>query len=330
MNKKILLIGDLHLKDYLGYSEYLPDRREKEKKEILDFIINQANDCEVIVFLGDQLNSKINSSKVLKEFVNFIEKFKDKQLFFLCGNHEVFADGKTAIDFIYEIRNKKWEVIKNEIIKNKVGTFCPYFTKQALEIDTNEAGTEKLMEQLTGGEYLFVHHAISDTLTTSGQTTNIFNEIVLPKKELEKRYKYVIGGHIHSPQVSKNTIIAGSIFNNEMGEIDKYIWKIGDNVEKIMLPGRGIYKVENIDDLDKIASKNIVKVILTEKKSLVELKEKLSRFDAYLIVEKIPTIREIKYNENVLDLSIEKLLEIYSKERKIDYKLLLNGFELIK
>jgi len=326
-----LIVGDLHLKDNLTYSDYVKDRRESEKRKVLNCIIDNAKDCNNVIFLGDQLNSKINSAKVLKDFVNFIEKFENKELFFLAGNHETMADGKTSLDFINEIKNKNWHVISNKIESNEVGTFCPYLTKQSLGVNTNEEGAKKIMKELSGGTFLFAHHAISDTLTSSGQNTNLFNEIVLPKKELEKRYEGIFGGHIHKPQNNGKTIIAGSVFTHEMGEIEKFIWKTdGQKVEKIKLPIRGIYKVENIDDLNNIPKNSIIKFIMKEKQSLIKLKERLEEFDAYLIVEKIPTLREIKYHENILDYSVEKLLEIYSKDRNIDIKLLLNGFELIK
>ena len=37
-SSKILVIGDLHLKENLSYSEYVADQRIPEKKEILNFI----------------------------------------------------------------------------------------------------------------------------------------------------------------------------------------------------------------------------------------------------------------------------------------------------
>ena len=62
MNNNILVVGDLHLCPSLGYAEYVADGRIAEEKEILDFIIKQASDCDRIVFLGDQLNAKNNHS----------------------------------------------------------------------------------------------------------------------------------------------------------------------------------------------------------------------------------------------------------------------------
>jgi len=71
--RKIGIIGDAHFKDNLSYSEYVKDQRIPEKKEILDFIIKSFSDCDSVVFMGDNLNSKNNSSEVIREFVEFVK-----------------------------------------------------------------------------------------------------------------------------------------------------------------------------------------------------------------------------------------------------------------
>ena len=341
-NKKIIgIIPDMHLKESLGYADYVSDRRITEKKEILDFIVKSFADCDTIVFLGDQLNGRNNKSEVIKEFVEFIEKLRGKKLYFISGNHEKTGDGKSAIDFIGEIKNPDWHIITNKVEQIGSFTFSPYFSKPELEAKDDAEGSKKLMEQLNGGDMLFIHHAISDSLTGSGMTTNLFNEIVLPKKELEKRYKLIVAGHTHSPQADGKTVIAGSIFNNEVGETQKYIWKIEENtlkVEQIKLPGRAIVKLENplVADFDKIDKSSIVKIIITDKKfkkDIDDIKKAAKKFDAYLLLEQIPKERKKMHygdGESMLEFSIEKLLEVYAQERKVDIAKLKNAYELIR
>jgi hypothetical protein len=79
------VIGDLHLRDNLGYADHVGDNRIPEKKEILNFIIDKLSDCSHIFFLGDQLNAKNNPSHIIKELVQFVEQFKQK-IFVLAGN----------------------------------------------------------------------------------------------------------------------------------------------------------------------------------------------------------------------------------------------------
>lgn len=334
-----LVIPDTHFKENLGYADYIYDRRIPEKQEILDFIVEQSYDCDKVIFMGDVFNKRNNPSVVIKEVVRFIKRFDGKQIYILAGNHDKVGSGRSSIDFLKEMKNKDWHVITDKIQNINKITYCPYFSRAELNAKDNIVATKKIMKQLHGGDILFVHHAISDTLINEKQTTDIFNEPVLPKKELEKRYKLVIGGHIHKPQASGKTIVTGSIFNNEVGEAQKYIWKVDESnlsVQQIKLPGRGILGLENpnIEDLDKIDKHNIVKVVFTnkeKKKEVEELKEKLEKFDAYLFLEQYPRQRKkIHFEEGMLDMPIEKLLECYAKERKVSLKKLQEAFELIK
>ena len=344
------IIGDLHLKENLGYADYISDRRVPEEKKVLDFIVKSLEDCDKIVFLGDQLNSRTSSPHTIKKFVNFLERFNGKELFILAGNHEKFGDGRSAMDFLKEITNKKWTVITDEVLEKDGMVFCPFFTKAELEATDNKDAIKKIMEKLPDGKVLFAHHTISDTLTASGISTNAFSEPILPKKKLEDKYGWVIGGHIHNPQSKGKTTIAGAIFNNEVGELKRYIWKlnfqpigegkakIDEHIVQIELPGRAIYKLENPTDeeLKDIKKDSIIKVILTKKitnDEIEELKTKLKRFDAYLLLEQIPKQRKKLHfgeGESLLEFDIEQLLELYAKEKKVDINKLKHGFELIK
>ena len=344
---KILTIGDLHLKDNLGYSDFIEDRREGERKEILDFIVSSASDCDVVVFMGDQLNARINSAKTLNMFINLIESFGDKKVYMISGNHERFGDGRTAIDFLKEIKGKNWEIITNDTASFKEGdttlSFAPFFTQAELNTKDKEEACKLVKSKLKDGDILFTHHAISKTLLShSGMTTDIFPELVLPRGELENKYKLVVGGHIHSPSKMKNTIITGSVFCNEVSETEKFLWKINTedmSTEKIKIPGRGIYKLVDPgeSDIKEIDKNNIVKVIITKKKKveeLEEMKKQLKKFDAFVFVESVSQKRnkkiKLKEGQSLLDFSITELLELYAKEKGINCGKLISGFDLIK
>jgi len=336
--KKILVLGDIHWKDNLGYSQYIKDGRESEKKEVLDFIIKQSDDCETIVFGGDQFNQRNPLSETIKEFTEFLERFKNKEIYIIAGNHEIKSNGETAIDYLKTITSKNWHIVTDKIEKIGYMTFCPYFNKSVLGVKTDLAATKKITEQFSKNDILFVHHAISGTTTTSGVETTIFHEPILSKKELEKLFQLVVGFHVHKPQCDGKTIISGSIFNQESGEHGKYIWKIGEKleVEQIKLPGRGVYKLDNptIPELLEIPEHSIVKVILTEKiakENMAAINVELERFDAALLLEQYPSERKkLKVVDNILDYSVDKLLEVYSLEKKVDLSKLKSAFELIK
>jgi DNA repair exonuclease SbcCD nuclease subunit len=336
------VVGDLHLKSHLSYSNYIADGRSAEKKEILDFIVKTFEDCKKVVFMGDNLNYRNNPSDVLRELVALIERFEGKEIFIIGGNHEKRSNGESAIDFLKEVKNPKWHVITNTVETFDDMVFCPFFTKVELETDSNKEGSSIILKKIGTGKILFSHYMISGSTLQSGMAAEILDEIILPADKLSKKFDLIINGHIHTPQTKDNVIITGSIFNNEVGETQKYIWKVNEKTlktEQIKLPGRGIHKLENptIEDIEKIKKSSIVKVIITSSKvtssQLTELKKSLEKFDAYVLLEQIPQTRKKLHfgkGESVLEFSIEKLLEMYAKEKEVDYEKLKKAFELIR
>jgi DNA repair exonuclease SbcCD nuclease subunit len=336
INNNILVIGDIHL-GRMGYSDYFSDGRQSEKKEILNFIIEQSASCNQIVFLGDVFNVKNPPSDVIKEFTEFLERLGDKEIYIIAGNHEKKSSGETALDYLREISGKNWNIITREVVKINGNVFSPYFSRTELGAENNDDAVKKLMETIGEGNILYIHHAISKT----SAPTEFFNEPVLPKNELEKRFNLMVAGHIHTPFVSDKTIVTGNIFCSEVGETQRYIYKLDEDtlkVESIELPGRGIFKLTDPtdEDLKKIKKDSIVKVVLTKQldvAQLEELKEKLNEFDAHILISDIPHERKKAHfnkDEKLLEFSIEKLLETYGEMRKIDVGKLRQGFELIK
>jgi DNA repair exonuclease SbcCD nuclease subunit len=338
-NKNMIgVISDLHLKPNLSYSDYIEGGRKGEEKEILDFIVYSFKDVDKIVFIGDLLHSRTNSPEVIRKLVEFIERFEGKEIYIINGNHEVLSGGSTTLDFLKEIKNPKWHIItKIEVFDDLV--FCPYLSNPELKAKNNEAGKKKIMGMLPDGKILFHHYAMSKSKTSTGASTEMFDEIILNRDILRKKYNLVIGGHIHRPQEDGNVIVTGSVFTNEVGETDKYIWKVNEEdgtFDGIKLPGRSIVKVENPDNviLEELKKDSIVKVILTDpklKNKIEELKEKLKKFDAYILLEQFPSERKkVHFEEGMLEFDIKKLLEVYAKQKKVNIKKLKVAFELIK
>lgn len=339
---KILCIGDVHAKDFLSYADYISDKRISEKQEILDFIVNQAKDCQHIVFLGDLFHSKNNSSETNRWVVEFLEKFGNKDIYIISGNHDKKGDGSTAIDFLREVNKKNWHIFtKPEVVcledpKTIKLDFLPYVLNSELKVENSEQATTKIMEEyLFNGDILFTHHNITGTVF-NGISTDTLKGVVLPKEELEKKYKLIIAGDIHTPQQYGNVIITGSIFTSEVGEHEKFIWKIDSDmvVEKIKLPCRPIYKLVNPteEQLDNVPNNAIVKVVVIDPKiDVEELRLKLVIFDASLLVEDYPSTRKkMKIDKNnAMDFSIESLLKLYSEAKNVDYQKLVHGLELL-
>ncbi len=336
---KIGIIGDLHFRETLPYSEYVEDGRVAEEKEVLDFIVKTLEDCDEIVILGDVFDKKNNPSKVITKVVSFIKRFDGKKVYIISGNHESTADGKSALDFLRKINNPNWNIVTNKIEVIGDMTFLPYMTKPELEVDDDTAGTKKIMKELKKNKMLFLHHAISDSMARS-ISTNIFNEVVLPKTGLEKKFDLVVGGHIHTPQVltGGKTIIAGSVFNVEANEKKKIILKIDKKTLKATdydLPGISIHRLENpsASDFKKIDKNDIVRVVINDPKmkgNLAPVKKELERIEMNTILEQYPKTRKKTHAKgDLLNLSVKDLLKIYAKERKVDEKKLFSALELI-
>lgn len=335
---KILVLGDLHLKENLGYSDYVAEGRGKEKQDILDFIVNTAKDCDKVVMLGDQLDSRNNPSRVIKEFTGFIERFEGKDVYIIGGNHELAGDGTSAIDYLSEIRNPRWHIYTYEMGTHDGLYFLPFMNKRVLGTGDDHESAEKITAMLQPGDVLFSHYAFTGCSTASGQMTDLFSEPVLNLELVSPKFKKIYAGHIHKKQKVKNLTVAGSIFCNEVGETEKFIFiydtETGIETE-VALPGRSIYKIENptVEQLEALPVNSIVKAINTNRETDVEkLKVMLGdRFDAYLLSEKYDNQRQkVHFEEGAIDLSIESLLEIYAKSKKIDLEQLKKGFELIK
>lgn len=347
IDNKILVIGDLHIKENLGYSNYVSDGRKKEEQEIFDYIVEQSKDCDDVVFMGDQLHKKVNPSQTIAKFVQFLERFHGKNIYMLKGNHEAHPSGKSAIDFLKEIRNDKWNIITRDVETFNIGekkvTFLPYFTKAELEVKENKEAIKKINKKLKESDLLFHHNTMTYKNRIAGIELDAdkLPEPTLKAENLIKKYSLVFGGHIHPPhKILKNVFVTGSIFNNEVGEEQKYIYKIDKEnlkVETLPLPGRKILKKENPteEDLKKEDKNNIVKAVFTKKKKESEMrkiKELLEQFDAYVIVEKISKKKNKMHygdGESILEFDINKLLEMYAKEREVNLELLNHGFSLI-
>lgn len=338
-SNKTGVIGDLHFSDKLSYDDYVKGGRKEEKNKILDFIATSFEDCKSIIFTGDCFDRKNNSSTVVKEFTKFLEKFNDKEIYIIAGNHEKRPDGTSALDYLKEIKNRNWHIVTDKIENIGDIDLVPYFTKAELEVKTNEAGIKKVMKELGGNKILVVHYAISDSMTISGCSTNLFDEIVLNRKDLKKKYQLVIGGHIHKPDAKDNVLIAGSIFTKEVGEIEKFIYKIDEEtlkIEEIKLPCREIRKIENpkTKDFEKVSAESIIKVIITDSKlkpQVDDIKKELKKFDASILIENYPQERrKVHFNKGLLDMKIEDLLKIYSKKNGVSLTKLLSAWEIVK
>lgn len=328
---KILALGDAHFRDNYSYCEKFEDRRVQERQDIEDAIVKATKPCDTIVILGDVFDSRQNSYRTVKNITSFIERFGDKRVLILAGNHSKAADGTSALDYLAEVSNKNWIFAINKVVNVDGLILIPYFYKKEWGVETNEEVVEKIMAEVPKKCVgIFLHHAIGKTKTESGQMTDLFNEPVLDGKELSKRAVRVIGGHIHLAQDNGNVHVAGSLMNADVGEVaDKRVirWDTEtDKFESITLPGRKFAKLVNPTraELEKIKDFNGLVRIITNKH--IDIPEGFA--EAVSIMEMPKENR--KKAAMVDDFSMENLLKIYSKTKDLSYERLLEGYNLVR
>jgi len=338
---KILAVGDLHFKLEYPYGDLIEDGRRGERENVLQTIHRAAQDCGAVVLTGDNLDKRHNNSTVIREFVEFLDGFGDKDVYIISGNHETYEGDKTALDFLIGVKHY-WHVItpRSGPFYPAIPSLCfvPYMTNSSLGVSSKEEAREKLMSTIEeislGNKYdvIFLHHMISGTFSEDR-----VEEFVLPRERLEKVAKLVVAGHIHEAKSIGRTLMTGNIFTHNTGDHEKSVWKIDSEAgtyEKIPLPVRPIYKVFNskVDELDVLPSNAIVKVVLTDKDVDVEATRlALKRFDANILVENYPDERTRIHVEEgqTLDLSIPALLDLYAQSKKKDPARLQEAFALV-
>jgi len=340
---KILLVGDPHMRSELSYNSYVNGGRDNEKQAVLDMIVEQSVDCSTVIILGDLGNTRNLPNNVAKEITSFIERFGNKEVFLLQGNHDLSQNGGVSFGFLGEVKDKNWHIITGKPEKFGEKVFLPYITNPQLEAKNNEDARDKIIKMLPDGKILFLHHSISNFFTGSGQSVADFHEVILPFKEISKKYELTIGGHIHAPNQIDNIIMAGSIFTYSVGSTKKFIYKVDEEnlkVEKIELPCRPIIKLENPTEkqIDELEPNTIVKIIITKQLSSIKkekiferARDRLSEKGGAIFLDQTSKVRKRQdYDVNLLDLDINKLLELYAKERDVDINKLKSGFELIR
>lgn len=339
---KILVIGDQHFRYELPYASAFDDGRTGEWQAVKDLIHDEAKTCDAVVLLGDNFNQRHNHSSVIKEFVEFLNGFGDKEVHILVGNHERYGSS-TALDFLNEIDKQNWFIYNEPTYARVAGldtVMVPFMTPALVGVETREEAINKISTVFPHKKFplVFAHHAVSGSKLRS-LPVELLNEIVLPGDVLTKHFDHIFAGHVHEPQNLHPIRMTGNIFTNEVGEHEKFIYTYESNdkgvhIELVRLPVRGIYKIvwEELTPKDGIPKKSIVKCYVTSRDTDLEVvKTMLGVFDASIIVEQYPSERtKVHFEDGGLDLSVDGLLKLYAEARGLSYEDLKDGYELIK
>lgn len=333
---KILICGDQHFRGELPYASLFEDGRKGEWEAVKQAILDQSRMCDAVVLMGDNLNARNNTSIVLKEFVEFLKAFGEKEVYILAGNHER-SGHSTALDFLQKLDHPNWhvytEVTQGVKIGDTTATFIPFVTPALLNVPTKQEADALILSGLVPNRVAFCHHAVM-----GAKSTEFFEgEIVLDRNRMETLFSQVFYGHIHKAEkLSYKIQGTGSIFTHEVGEAGKSVWVYDTEsqaTEEVKLPVRGIYKHIWEDEFELLAPKDsIIKCYVTSRGTNIDVVKKfLEHFDASVVIEQYPSERvKAHIEDGGLDLGVENLLKMYGEAKGLDYADLQEGYELIK
>lgn len=334
---KALFVGDMHFRQTWHHGQDFEDGRRDERLQIEDAIVAAAEPCDVVILGGDVLDARDNPSSVIKSLVHFLEKFGDKKIYLMGGNHDSDTSGKCALDFIRELSNKNWEVVHDDIIGHadhgKRIAMIPYFRRQQLGVETDEGVVHAIMQRLDSPmgppDVVILHHAIAGTKTATGMMTDTFQEPAFAAEDLLKRAKRVLGCHIHLPADHGRLQIVGSVMNQDVGETeDKRVLRwdsTTDEMESIVLPGRKLMKLVNPTAKQLAGIKDYNGLVKIVSDGPIEVPPGLAE---KVIVVEMPKSDRKKVTMTD-DFSPQNLLKIYAEARDVPLDKLLKGWALI-
>lgn len=342
---KYLIIGDVHLRSAWHNADLFEDRRIQERKEIHAAIHKAAEGCNAVIQLGDFLDARNVSPKVIEDAIVFLEGFgPDKPITILSGNHASSADGTAAEDFINQISGKNWRFV-NDIhfindLEGGVLALVPYRRRQQhngaeTDQDVMEDVVRRIFEEggCADGKLgaIMIHHAIAGSKTSTDRLVDLFSEPIFNAEDLLKLANRVIGAHIHKPQeVIPNVNIVGSVQNQDIGEIDQkqvMVWDSATgNVEFFPLPGRKLAKLVNPTEAELKEAGDRYDYVRVVTDGHIDIPESM-KYKVHVIENPKDDRKKV---EEISDFSIPSMLGVYARSRAVPIDRLMAGWDIVK
>ncbi len=191
---KILTIGDCHFK-----TNNIPECEEYIVK-VIDII--KEKELDFIVMLGDLLDThNIIDTVPLNKMYSFIKKLRDiTKVFILVGNHDLVNNQEFLTDEHWMNGLKEWKnvVIVDKVIEYNNFLFVPYvYPGRFIEALNTLDGYD-----WKNARCIFAHQEFYGC--SMGAIKSQIGDI------WDKKYPYVVSGHIHCNQTLDNIYYTGS------------------------------------------------------------------------------------------------------------------------
>lgn len=307
---KVSIISDIHLKNYSD-SKFI-DGIPLKLYEILDAFeqcckYSIESGISKVFILGDVGDTyDMISAKSFILFKEKIEKYGDLEFHILHGNHDISDREISSINIFEGLPNVKVYVNEAKVLEfgsRKIG-IVPY-------------GAESQIKDLPDCDVLFGHFSVEGVVLSSGYTDPNPN---VKMKDLDK-FKVVVSGHVHKPQVIGKVWYVGSpiqLNRGEAGEEKRFLVLDLDTLSIESIPIQGyrkyilfeITKPEDVErmkeEVEKYKDDNVV----------IRLKKKIENIDEILGDSNCQVVAD--YEEEImtrnvitLDMSFEEQVKKY-------------------
>lgn len=238
---RLMVVADVHIESGANYGRS-PGDRLRDQANIWETACKEAVDRGVdgVLVAGDLFDRpKPSPAGYLAAYrgLRWLHAAKIPVVI-IPGNHDIDGanDSAHALDVLapFATISKRPEVV--EVAGVRVATL-PWASRARMaalldgsDVDAPSATvSERLVEVAAGlrasADVLLLHWSLSGAVSSSGQSTDEFREVVLPTRELEAQdWHYVVAGHIHSRQrLDENGTIfyPGSLCVTDFSESDQ-------------------------------------------------------------------------------------------------------------
>ncbi len=308
---KIGIIGDIHFSEY---SSILRSRGEKFSTRLENCIdsINYAEDltktCDLIVYMGDFFDKSSLNASELTALSNI--KWNNVVHMFLVGNHEM------GINNLLLSSAHVFNVIKGSLVIDKpVSRICEdtelCFLPYVLEENRENSIFTYFDSSKAIKRIIFSHNDISGI-----QLGQFISKAGFEINDIENNCDLFINGHLHNRSKITDKIInvgnlTGQNFSEDGFKYD-HIVSILDtqtlNIEIYENPyAINFYKLETIDDINKINKKAAITVRVKEEE--VSKAKKLIENNKNIIASRVIVDFNSKEKKDIKTLSVDHLNE---------------------
>lgn len=309
---RYLIIGDMHCKKIT--SDIEKNYRTRVLKYIKDIIKNE--NIDEVIQLGDFFDNRKNID--IQAYYDTLDQYKETfgNIKFLClvGNHDTYYKSTNDVHstLLFSQTFANFYAIP-DILKKKRFIFCSWINEQNIE------EFDKILTEADDDSYIFGHFEINGFAKVKG-----FDETDGLSQSKFHRFNKVFSGHFHLTQDLKNICYVGSLFQNDMNDVNdiKRVMILDtdkDTIEEIRIPITLFERVtitdedQMINDIINSFKDKIVQVIFNIPRSI-----KREKFIQKLIDTEVNSDIRIIDNSAMLedkielDASNEDVVEIFS------------------